>query len=189
MHDKKFDPRKLAKLNNPDRLKDIPPDFIGAKLGDSARAALVEIGAGTAFFSIAMRNHFKPELVYACDMSSVMIDWMTENIVPEYPDILPVKTEESVVPLDDEIADLLFMITLHHELDEPVALLKESYRLLKPGGEIFVVDWKKEEMAEGPPQTIRCVPEDVLVQFKQAGFNRVSSFTDLPKHFLITGRK
>jgi ubiquinone/menaquinone biosynthesis C-methylase UbiE len=189
MHDKKFDPRKLAKLNNPERLKDIPPDFIGTKLADSTRTTLVEIGAGTAFFSIAMRNYFKPEMVYACDMSPVMIDWMTENILPSYPDILPVKTEESFVPLDDEIADLLFMINLHHELAEPAAIIKESYRLLKPGGEIFIVDWKKEEMAEGPPQTIRCVLEDVLDQLKLGGFNLVSSFTELPKHFLVTGRK
>ncbi|MFZ0243787.1 MAG: methyltransferase domain-containing protein, partial [Desulfobacterales bacterium] len=63
------------------------------------------------------------------------------------------------VPLDDRIADLVFMITLHHELDNPSLTVEEPYRILKPGGEIFIVDWKKIDMDEGPPEKIRCAPE------------------------------
>lgn len=53
MTEKKFGPKKLAKLNNPKRLKDIPPDYVWDKLRMEKADVPVEIGAGTAFFSIA----------------------------------------------------------------------------------------------------------------------------------------
>jgi ubiquinone/menaquinone biosynthesis C-methylase UbiE len=186
---KKFDPKKLAKLNNPERLKDIPPDYIGAKLALERPEVLVEIGAGTGFFSIALQHHFKPSQSYACDISATMIDWMTRNVAPLHPAILPVKCAEHSVPLDDEIADLLYMINLHHELDEPAATLAESFRLVKPGGTLLIIDWKKLEMKEGPPEEIRCHPEVVTEQLTQAGFGNIALFDELPKHFMVVGKK
>ena len=93
-----------------------------------------------------------------------MIKWMNENVSPKYPNIIPVKTEEHTVPLDDGIADLVFMINLHHELDNPSLTLEEANRILKPDGKIFVVDWKKKDMPEGPPVEIRCLPEQIKEQ-------------------------
>jgi ubiquinone/menaquinone biosynthesis C-methylase UbiE len=189
MTDKKFDPRKLNKLNNPQRLADIPPDFIADRLRNKQPQTLVEIGAGTAFFCIAFREQLKPSKIYACDVSDRMLAWVRENVVPAYPDIVPVKSAESAVPLDDGIADLVFMINLHHELDDPALTLGEAYRLLKPGGEILIVDWQKRDMPEGPPQAIRYVPERVREELVQAGFEGVSIYTQLPKHFLVVAGK
>ena len=189
MNEKKFDPQKLQKLNNPQRLIDIPPDFVRAKLNTAKPAVLVEIGAGTAFFSIAFLQVFKPSTIYACDLSEVMINWVKENVSPKYPNIIPVKSEEHSVPLDDRIANLVFMITVHHELDNPSRTVEESYRILKPGGEIFIVDWKKKEMPEGPPEKIRCLPEKVKEELLKSGFNSVYIYNELPKHFLVVGKK
>ncbi|PLY05540.1 MAG: class I SAM-dependent methyltransferase [Desulfuromonas sp.] len=189
MDTKKFNPKKLAKLNDPQRLIDISPEFIASKLSLQAPDILVDIGAGTALFSVAFHERCKAETTYACDLSVSMIDWMTENISPQHPDIIPVKTEESAIPLADSLANLTFMINLHHELDDPTAVLNEAHRLLKPGGEIFIVDWKKEEMPQGPPVEIRFLPEQVESQLENAGFSAIRSFNDLPKDFLVIGVK
>lgn len=189
MNDNKFDPKKLQKLNNPQRLADIPPAFIRDRLHLEKPEVVVEIGAGTAFFSIAFCELLSPRKVFACDVSEAMIDWVKENVSPRYPTIIPVKNEESSVPLDDGIADLLFMINLHHELDEPSLTVKEAFRILKPGGEIFIVDWKKKDMSEGPPIEIRCLPDQVKRQMVTAGFSGLQVFEDMPKHFLIVGKK
>ena len=189
MNEKKFDPKKLQKLNDPQRLMDIPPDYIQSKLDMDKSEVLVEIGAGTAFFSIAFLQQFKPSVVYACDLNETMINWIKANVTQKYRNIIPVKNEENSVPLDDGIADLVFMITLHHELDNPSLILDESYRILKPGGEIFIVDWKKEDMPQGPPVSIRCIPQQVKEQLIKSGFGDVSIFNELPKHFLVVGKK
>jgi len=189
MNDKKFDPNKLQKLNDPQRLIDIPPDYIWSKLHREKPGVCVEIGAGTAFFSIAFLKRSGSSTVYACDLSEVMIDWIRENVSPAYLQIIPVKSEEHTLPLDDGIADLVFMIALHHELDNPSLTLAEAYRLLKPDGTIFIVDWKKMEMPEGPPADIRCLPEQVKGQMVNAGFTDVAMYDDMQKHFLIVGKK
>jgi ubiquinone/menaquinone biosynthesis C-methylase UbiE len=136
-------------------LKDIPPDYVWNRLNLEKTDVIVEIGAGTAFFSIAFLQLIKPMKIYACDVSEAMIDWIKENVAPKYPKIIPMQTEESSVTLDDETADLVIMINLHHESDNPSLILAESYRILKPGGTVFVVDWKKKDMDEGPPTHIK----------------------------------
>jgi len=189
MKEKKFNLKKLEKLNNPQRLMDIPPDYIISKLNIEKSEVMVEIGAGTALFSIAILQQLNPSTIYACDLSETMINWMKGNVSPNYPNIIPVKSEESSVPLDDGIADLVFMIALHHELENPSLIIEESYRLLKPGGKIFIVDWKKTDMPQGPPLSIRCLPEQVENQLIESGFKGVYFFNELAQHFLVVGKK
>ncbi len=189
MNENKFDPKKLQKLNNPQRLIDIPPDYVWEKLNIEKPGVFVDIGAGTAFFSVAFLQKSTTSTIYACDSSEVMINWVKENISPKYPNIIPLKTEENSVALDNGTVDLVFMINLHHELDNPSLMIEESKRILKPEGKIFVVDWKKKDMPEGPPAKIRCVPEQVKEQLVNAGFKQVDVFNELQKHFLVVGKK
>ncbi len=189
MHDNKFDPKKLNKLNNPKRLLDIPVNVIWDKLGLSGKEVFVEIGAGTAFFSIAFLEHGGAEKLYACDVSEVMIDWMSKNVVPQHPAIVPIQTTEDSVPLKNGIANLVFMINLHHELSDPVQTLHEAFRLTKVGGQVLVIDWKKKEMTEGPPTHIRCLNDQVEEQLAAAGFHDIYSFNEFEKHFVVIGTK
>ena len=189
MSEKKFDVKNLHKLNHPDRLRDIPPEYIWRNLNILNPDVLVDIGAGTGFFSLPFLNLSNGGKLYACDTSDTMIEWMQTHICPQNPGIMPLKMEESRVPLDDDTADLVYMINLHHELDNPPAILAESYRILKDSGKIFIVDWKKEDMDEGPPRHIRWLPEHVKEQMQAANFKDVRLFGNLAKHFLLVGEK
>jgi ubiquinone/menaquinone biosynthesis C-methylase UbiE len=189
MDEKRFDPQKLHKLNNPDRLSDLPPDYIWSKLNLKDPSILVDIGAGTGFFSIPFVNYTKNGKVFACDISDIMIEWMANNICHKHPNIIPVKMEGGTVPLEESLADLVYMINLHHELDEPGAMLKEAFRLLKENGKIFIVDWKKEEMLEGPATHLRYLPEEVKKQLIRAGFENIAIYNEMSKHFLVIAEK
>jgi len=189
MHNKKFDPKKLAKLNNPGRLLDIPPEYIAEKLKLGDRAVLVDIGAGTGFFSTAFLRQLNAEKVYACDISGTMLDWMRRNVVAKQPAVVPVQCTESEIPLDDSIAGLVFMLNLHHELERPAEMLAEARRLLKPDGKILIIDWKKADMDEGPPPAIRCSTDEVIAELAAAGFRQIESASSLPKHFMLIAVK
>jgi len=185
----KFDPKKLKKLNNPQRLTDIPAEYVWDKLSNKTPQTIVEIGAGTAFFCKAFLQHSQPERIYACDLSTIMIEWMEKHVTPQYPVIVPVQTGESQVPLDSTLSDLVFTINLHHELEQPEQLIKESRRLLQPGGEIIIIDWKKQEMQDGPPIHIRCTPEKISSQLQSSGFEEISVYDELKKHFVAVAKK
>ncbi len=182
----RFDPKKLEKLNNPLRLKAVPPEYIWNKLNLKNVRTIVDIGAGTGFFSIPFQKLSGAGSVYACDISEVMIDWMRENIAPEHPEIIPLQIHSENIPLDDSSADLVFMINLHHELEQPLTVLTEARRLLKKGGKIFIADWKKEEMKMGPSISIRCSTDEISAQLTEVGFHNIAVDEGLPNNFLIT---
>ena len=143
--DKKFDPKKLAKLNDPRRLEYLNPDIIWEKVALPDPSVLIDVGAGTGLFALIFSRKMKNGRVYACDISDAMISWMNENLPAESKGVvIPIKTEENFLPLPDDTADLVYMINLHHELEDPQRVLKESRRLLKKGGKVMVIDWKKE---------------------------------------------
>lgn len=128
--------------------------------------------------------------VYACDISDEMIAWMNKNIPAESKgSVIPVRMEETHVPLPGDTADLVFMINLHHELEDPIRILKESRRLLKPKGRVLVIDWKKEEMPEGPPLEIRVAEETIESHMLEAGFLGIRKYAALPYHYFLLGEK
>lgn len=187
---KKFDPKKLAKLNDPKRLEYLNPDLIWEKAGLRDPSVLIDIGAGTGFFSLLFSKKMKKGKVYACDISDEMLSWMEDNLPPESKGrVIPVKMEESSVPLPDNMADLVYMINLHHELEEPQGLLREAIRLLRRGGELLIIDWKKKQTPEGPPLEIRVTEEAIQSHMLKAGFRDIVKYPVLPYHHFVAGRK
>jgi ubiquinone/menaquinone biosynthesis C-methylase UbiE len=189
MNERKFDPKKLHKLNDPRRLADIPPNYIWNKINITRPNILVDIGAGTGFFSIHFLKYTQNGKIIACDTSDIMIKWMKDNVCLRYPNIVPLKIEENTIPLKEGIADLVYMINLHHELNNPKAMLEESFRILNSDGILLIVDWKKEDMPEGPPLHIRYLAEQVKDQLISTGFKNIAIFKEMPKHFLVVARK
>ncbi len=185
----KFDPKKLAKLNNPDRKKNLNPDRIWKFLELVEPQVLIDIGAGTGFFAIPFLEKMKNGKIYACDISVPMLTWMEENLGEFTDQIVPLKMEEIAVPLSDKIADLVYMMNLHHELEAPEKMLHESKRLLKKGGKLMIIDWKKEEMDQGPPKSIRIEESEIVEQMKSAGFKNIAISKELPQHNFIVGTR
>ena len=181
----KFDPEKMEKLNNPERLNDIPPDFIWEKLDVQNPGTVVDLGAGTGFFSVRFAGMANVDKVYALDIAEVMVDYMKENIVPMHDKIEAMKMDESSIPLPDDIAGVLVMINLHHELHEPLKILQESARVLNPGGKLAIIDWKKKETEQGPPVNKRYNTETIHRQLEEAPFRSVKAYDEMPDHFLV----
>lgn len=186
----KFDPKKLEKLNNPDRVKTLNPDLIWETLNMSNPEVLVDIGAGTGFFASLFCKRMSQGKIYACDTADIMINWMKENLSKdENCSIILTKCEENSISVADEVADLVYLINLYHELEEPKSMLLEAYRLLKNGGKIAVIDWKPEETPEGPPVKIRISENIVFNHLEDSGFKNIKNHTILPYHYFFTGEK
>lgn len=186
MESKKFDPKHIDRLNDPERVKIQDPDLIWDRIGLNDPHVLIDIGAGTGFFAIPFSDRMEDGMVYACDISDAMLSWMATNFPEKYKrSVVPTKVEESRVPLPDGSADLVYMVNLHHELEEPEAMMSEAYRLLKANGSLMIIDWD-EKAPVGPPPEIRVPEATIREQIKNAGFIRIRSHDDLPySHFLV----
>lgn len=184
----KFECSRIDKLNDPRRLDLLDLEAICRRFGLHGGETLVEVGAGTGFFSEALLDMLPGALCLALDVNPEMISWM-ENNRRTFEDgrLFPRLMKESEIPLDEGSGDFLFMIALHHELDEPDALLKECRRVLKPGRKIMIADWKKEAGGFGPPVKIRVEPATAVSQLESAGFKGVAVFDCSGAFFCVEG--
>jgi ubiquinone/menaquinone biosynthesis C-methylase UbiE len=189
MGSKIFNPKKLDKLNNPRRLEALPPKLIAEKIKISNPSVIIDFGAGTGMFSKAFSEIYSECKIYACDIAKEMIEWMTENVVSEYENIIPVEMNGEEVPLESEVADIVLMINLHHELDDHIKVLNECKRLLKKNGKIVVSDWKKVKTESGPSLDIRIEDKVVKDQLLAAGFQNVEIFNEFINNYLVIAEK
>lgn len=188
----KFDPAKLERLNDPGRFESMRPEVFWAALGAPVDAReIVEIGAGTGLFAAEFLRRAPKAVLYATDMVDAMLDWMRENR-PEVASgrLVPVRSHEQHVPLEDSSADFVYMLNLHHELADPEAIYAEAYRLVRLAGRVLVADWAPVETPKGPPMHIRASAEDLRGFLERAGFVDVRVHEGaLPWHSLVTGVK
>jgi len=144
-----------------------------AMLGlDAGIREVVEFGCGYGTFTLAAARLARGT-VHAFDIEPEMIERVREKCRRE--DVTNVRLE-----LRDFVADgtgladglmdmaLLFNI-LHH--DEPVALLAEAFRILRPGGIAAVIHWNYDPTTpRGPAMEIRPRPEQCIAWAEKAGF-------------------
>ncbi|MBN2657341.1 MAG: class I SAM-dependent methyltransferase, partial [Spirochaetales bacterium] len=114
--ERKFNPGKLARLNDPVRLVQIPPAFVLEKLELEGCSVLADIGAGTGLFTKAFLELCGSGTAYAADVSPVMVDWMKENLTSGAGEIIPLLVDENTLPIDSDSVDLAIMFNLYHEL-------------------------------------------------------------------------
>jgi ubiquinone/menaquinone biosynthesis C-methylase UbiE len=183
----KFNPDKLEKLRDPDRLNRENPEIIWERLGLESPECFIDVGAGIGFTAIPFAGKMPAGIVWACDINLEMLAELKEEL--DKNDVTNVKmllTAESRITLPDSIADSVLMLNLYHELENPGESLAECSRLLKPGGRLAIVDWKKEETPMGPKVEHRVSAESIEADLKKAGFADIRSFNDFPYHSFLT---
>jgi len=154
---------------------------------------LVEFGCGYGTFTLAAAG-IAAGTVHALDIESEMVDAVRQkceeagisNVRAEVRDFVSEGTGLADNSMD---AALLFNI-LHHE--EPVALMKEALRVLKPNGTLAVIHWNYDPATpRGPAMEIRPRPEQCIDWGKEAGFrfNEQNRYDLPPYHYGLLFRK
>lgn len=187
--EKKFDPAKRKKLNNPVRLQWIPPSRIAALLGMQEKRVYLDVGAGTGYLSREVAANVPEAVVYALDISPLMVEEMGKS--ENNGGILPQLMERDILSFAKASVDAIWLVTVFHELDNPIPLLREIRRVLRPGGRLLIVDWEKraEACAQGPPLEHRVVAEDVMEVLRGGGFTDVHEVTGFIHHFGVLAKK
>lgn len=146
---------------------------------------LVEFGCGYGTFTLAAAG-IASGTVHALDIEAEMVDVVRRKCVDAGITNVQAMVRDFVsegTGLADNSMDaaLLFNI-LHHE--EPVALMKEALRVLKPIGMLAVIHWNYDSTTpRGPAMEIRPRPEQCVEWGITAGFSfNEQNRYDLPPH-------
>jgi ubiquinone/menaquinone biosynthesis C-methylase UbiE len=121
---------------------------------------IIDVGAGTGFFARAAARIVGPTgEVVAADISEKMLDLLREKGLPK--NVRPVHSQEYSIPLPDRIGDIVLAAFVVHEATDRTRFLDELKRLLKPGGRLLIIEWKKQAEEHGPPQDERLDENDL----------------------------
>ncbi len=149
----KFDPAHAGKLENPQRLVELPPENVVALLDLKGAETVVDYGAGTGLYTIPVARALTTGRVLAVDEHAELLEYITAKAAAAgLPPgrLVRVHTRENRVPLGDGAADrVLLLNVLHHIWDEPAAT-GEIVRVLAPGGRLVVVDYAQMDRPVGP---------------------------------------
>jgi ubiquinone/menaquinone biosynthesis C-methylase UbiE len=186
----RFDPSKLARLNDPERLVDLDPGLLLRAAGVQEATSVLEVGAGTGLFATAFARRLPGSVVYAADVSPEMVEWMCGHLgAADLEQVTPLLSDALALPLADDAIDLVTMINVHHEFDDARAALREARRVLRPGGVLLIADWRPEPMPKGPPLEHRVAEETIREDVALAGLVDIVSHPGLPYHNLVTAAK
>ena len=184
----KFDPARIELLLSPDREKDMAPEALlrgeGLKAGDS----FADIGCGPGFFSIpASRIVGGSGHVYAIDAQEEMLEILKKRTPPGNCSLM--RSGENSIPLDDGSADFALLAYVLHESENKTLFLKEVKRVIRGGGKLLILDWKKKREEEGPPVWERLPLKTVRELLRGAGFIGIKSSSLNPSHYKIVAQQ
>jgi ubiquinone/menaquinone biosynthesis C-methylase UbiE len=190
-HPRLFPPRDLGLLEGPDRDAWQRPDEVMDALGIAEGSVVADLGAGGGWFTIRLARRVGPNgKVYAEDVQHEMLESIRRRVERELLSdrVKPVRGTESDPRLPEPV-DAALIVDAYHEMEQPVALLKNLVRSLKPGGRIAIVNFTKEGGGPGPPMEERVDPERVIRDASAAGLRVVARPNFLRyQYMLVFGR-
>jgi ubiquinone/menaquinone biosynthesis C-methylase UbiE len=73
--------------------------------------------------------------------------------------------------LRPEEVDLAIIIDTYHHIENRSNYFSEVREGLKQGGQLVVIDFKKEDAPVGPPVAMKMTADTIISELRQAGFN------------------
>jgi ubiquinone/menaquinone biosynthesis C-methylase UbiE len=81
--------------------------------------------------------------------------------------------------------DAVLIVDTYHEMEQPVMLLRNLARTLKPNGVVGIINFKKDGGGPGPAMDERVEPAKVIADAKAAGLE-LKRRDDLRYQYLLT---
>jgi predicted methyltransferase len=182
-----FPPLNLGVLEGADREQWQKPEQImdALKIADGSNVG--EIGAGGGWFTVRLAHRVGQNgMVYAEDIQGLMIEAINQKVQREgltknVQTILGT-TKDSRLPHG---LDAILIVGAYHEMEDPVAVLKDAAQSLKPQGRIGIVEYSPGAGGPGPDPEQRVDADTVIKGATAAGLQVISQEPVPPFMFMV----
>ncbi len=179
----------VKRFESPERDEYQKPDLVLAELGDVSGQKIMEIGAGTGYFSFKL--HATGAHVIAAD-----VDERFQAYIENKKDSLNISDglELRLVPFDnplleDNEVDRVLIANTYHHIENRSEYFKQVASGLKREGELIVIDFFKIKTPVGPPLRMRLSEKEVIDELTLAGFKSFAvNDSILPYQYIIRAK-
>ena len=144
----------------------------------------VEFGSGYGTFTVPAAKIIKGDF-YTFDIDPVMIERITERVSEENLSNVKVIKRNFVndgTGLKDNSIDYAMLFNILHA-ENPLALLNEAYRILKPDGKVGVIHWiHYSSTPRGPSLDFRPTPLKCIDWLLETNFKIINKEISLPPY-------
>jgi len=186
-----FDPLDLGLLETPDRDQWQKPEMIMDELQIAEGSTVADLGAGSGWFTLRLARRVGPNgVVFAEDIQPEMIEVVSRAVQREnLTNVKPILGTPNDPRLPPGL-DAVLIVGVYREMDDPpradpVVLLRNVVRSLKPQGRVGVVDFKPGAGGPGPAPEERVSTDAVIATARAAGLTLIKQEEVPPFMFLL----
>lgn len=148
-----------------------------------------DVGCGQGQLAVPLARYAYDGKVYAIDTLQKNLDVVKEKArLSKISNIDTVHCKDSAIPLEDNSLDGAVLASLTADSSKPKLQIKEVYRLLKKGGWLAVILWRKPTGKE-EGALVKKPSEEFSALALEAGFKSVSARPLNGSRFLLVLRK
>ncbi len=162
-------------------------DKVVSQLDVKSGMTVADFGAGHGFFSVAFAKSAGPSgKIFAIDILPQSLEAVRSRA--RLDGLFIIKTIESDLErprgstLDDGICDLVFIANVLFQVKDKNGLINEARRILKPNGELAVIEWKPY-IGLGPQKNLRLSEEELKTLIDANGFGESKTLDAGSHHF------
>ena len=175
MHERMFSAALADRLDRPERQLWLPPEQVLAQLKVKAGEVVVDLGAGTGYFTLPLSQAVGDKgTIYAVDAQAEMLTRLQQKLeAASISNVRAVLATAEATGLPARCADLILLANIWHEFEDHAAVLDECRRILRGDGRIAILDWRTDvEPDPGPPVSHRIPVKEAESVLLAAGYRR-----------------
>ncbi len=158
-------------LERPDRAAWQKPDTVVAALHLAGTETLVDVGAGSGYFTFRFAKALPKGKVIATDVEPEMVRHIHHKVMTEgIPNVKAVLADPKD-PSVDAAADIVFVCDVIHHVDGREEWLRKLATEMKPGSRLVVIEFKEGKLPEGPPEPVKIPKAKLVSMLEAAGFS------------------
>ncbi len=179
-----------AELDAPTRDAWQKPADVVAAMEIPSGATVADVGAGTGYFTPWLsRAVGERGVVLAVDVEPDMVRHLKERAEREkLTNVRPSLAATDDPRLPAASVDRILVVDTWHHIARREAYAAKLHDALRPGGKVFVVDFKLDA-EHGPPPAHRLSPEAVVRELNAGGLSAVVAPVELPQQYIVVGTR
>lgn len=178
----------VHRFESPERDAYQQPHKVLDYLGDIKGKKIIDIGAGTGYFSVKLAN--EGATVIAADVDQKFQDYLKDRIDKDHIQNIELRK----IPYDDpalkeQEVDIVLIVNTYHHISEREQYFKKVKKGTKNNGELVIIDFFKAETPVGPPVDHKISIDEIVSELKSAGYSTFEVKADLlPYQYIIRAK-